>query len=66
MWTTLCGHGYPDIGYLGLRGQPPVDMDIRILFTKGYVDNPTSDSDNWIMVTQGYVDNPLRARISGH
>ena len=40
MWTTLCGHGYPDIGHSGLCGQPSVGTDIRTLGTQGYVDSP--------------------------
>ena len=40
MWTTLCGHGYPDIGLSGLCGQPSVGTDIRTLGTQGYVDSP--------------------------
>ena len=51
MWSTLLRHGYPDIGYLGLCGQPSSDSDIRILVIQGYVDNPprTRISEHWLL-----------------
>merc|ERR1739842_120157 len=65
MWTALLGHGYPDIGYSGLCGQPSLDSDIRILVIQGYVDNPprTRISGHWllramwsILLRHGYPD----------
>ena len=65
MWTAPCGHGYLDIGYPWLCGQPDVDTDIRILSLSARW-TPSVGTDIRILGTQGYVDSPLRSRISGY